>query len=258
MKKLILSSIICLSFAPILLSSCKKDDNNSSNNNNNNNNQAGKVNVTFENKVGNEELVFNTKTYKNQNGEDFTISMFNYYISNIRLESVDGKTYAEPESYHLVMEDKPASKSFTLSDVPAGKYKSVTFLIGVDSLRNVSGAQTGALDPAHGMFWTWNTGYIMLKFEGASPQSTATDNKLAYHLGGFSGANSVLRTVTLTFASPIDINGAATGNLQLQADLLQLFRSPNMVEFSQYRSSHLSGEASRKIADNYQTMFRLK
>jgi hypothetical protein len=34
----------------------------------------------------------------------------------------------------------------------------IKFLLGVDSLKNVSGIQTGALDPAKGMFWTWNTG----------------------------------------------------------------------------------------------------
>jgi hypothetical protein len=44
-------------------------------------------------------------------------------------------------------------------------YNRLSFVIGVDSARNVSGAQTGALDPANGMFWTWNTGYIMAKWK---------------------------------------------------------------------------------------------
>lgn len=252
MKKQILSTILLLSVAPVLFSSCKKDDNN------NNSTQAGKADFTFENKVGNADLAMNGTTYKNQNGDDFTVSTFNYYISNIKLTTTDGKTYVEPESYHLVKQDKPDSKKFTLNNIPAGKYKSVTFLIGVDSLRNVSGAQTGALATENNMFWSWNTGYIMMKFEGTSPQSAATNNSLTYHVGGFSGVNSVLRTVTLDFASPIDINGAASGNIRLKANLLQLFGSPNIVNFSQHQMSHLSGEASRKLADNYQTMFSLQ
>lgn len=249
MKKQILSTVLFLSFAPILFSSCKKDDDNG--------NKAGKADITFDNKVGNDDLTLATATYKNQNGDDFTVNTFNYYISNIKLTTVDGKTYAEPESYHLVKQDNPGSKKFSLNNVPAGKYKSVTFLIGVDSLRNVSGAQTGALATENNMFWSWNTGYIMMKFEGTSPQSAATNKNLTYHVGGFAGVNSVLRTVTLDFASPIDINGAASGNIRLKANLLQLFGSPNTVDFSQHQMSHLSGEASKKLADNYQTMFSL-
>jgi hypothetical protein len=47
----------------------------------------------------------------------------------------------------------------------------IRFLLGVDSARNVSGIQTGALDPARGMFWTWNSGYVMAKIEGSSPSA---------------------------------------------------------------------------------------
>ena len=54
--------------------------------------------------------------------------------------------------------------------MPAGNYNSLSFLLGVDSMHNVSGAQTGALDPANDMFWTWNSGYVMAKMEGASPR----------------------------------------------------------------------------------------
>ena len=43
------------------------------------------------------------------------------------------------------MAETPESLNFTIKDVPYGKYKSVEFLIGVDSVRNFSGAQYGAL-----------------------------------------------------------------------------------------------------------------
>ena len=43
--------------------------------------------------------------------------------------------------------------------------------LGVDSLRNVTGVQTGALDPAMDMYWTWNTGYVMAKLEAAAQQA---------------------------------------------------------------------------------------
>ena len=53
--------------------------------------------------------------------------------------------------------------------LPEGDYTELQFLLGVDSLHNVSGAQTDDLDPAKDMFWTWNSGYVMAKMEGNSP-----------------------------------------------------------------------------------------
>ncbi len=69
------------------------------------------------------------------------------------------------------------------------------FLLGVDSLHNVSGAQTDALDPAKDMFWTWNTGYVMAKLEGNSPSSALVNNKYEFHVGGFSGKYNVLKKI---------------------------------------------------------------
>ena len=82
---------------------------------------------------------------------------------------------------------KPTAKAatLTLSDVPEGSYTEMSYVLGVDSTRNVSGAQAGALSTANGMFWSWSTGYIMLKAEGTSPNSGT--GSFSFHLGGFSG-----------------------------------------------------------------------
>ncbi len=129
--------------------------------------------------------------------ESITFTTLRYYISNIRLHKTDGSTWTEEESYHIV--DASARHAhINLTDLPAGEYNGVTFLIGVDSLRNVSGAQTGALDPAESMFWSWNSGYIFVKAEGSSP--AASNDSFVYHLGGFQGANNAIREVHLHFS----------------------------------------------------------
>ena len=127
------------------LFSCKKDETPA---------KEGTIKMEFFNVAGSEKLALNDKWYKNQNGDSFTVTKFNYYISNIRFNTTSGGSYAETESYHLVEQSAPASQSFDISKVPAGTYNSVTFTIGVDSLRNVSGVQSGDLDPAKGMFWS--------------------------------------------------------------------------------------------------------
>src|SRR5262249_39442029 len=93
-------------------------------------------------------------TYSNTSKDGFTVTKFNYYISNIKLYRDNGTVYVEPESYHII-KHVDSLTSFSINRLPEGTYNRVEFLIGVDSLRNVSGAQKGALDPKHEMFWTW-------------------------------------------------------------------------------------------------------
>ena len=220
---------------------------------------TGKVYLEMFNVVGGGNLKLNNEWYRNQNGDSFTVSKFNYYISNIKLNGSGATaTYTEAESYHLVEHSTtPSEMAFSLAKVPAGKYSSITFMIGVDSLRNVSGAQTGALDPALGNFWSWNTGYIMLKFEGNSPQAPTADGRLVMHCGGFSGVNNVLKTITIIFPNEIEVTKNATPHVHLKADVLAMFKSPNVVAFATNNTIHMPGAAANKLADNYANMFTI-
>lgn len=220
-------------------------------------NDTGSIQLEFFNKAGSSSLVLNDQWYTNENGDSFTVSKFNYYISNIVLNGSNGTAdYTEPESYHLVEHSAtPADMSFGIAGVPKGTYKSVTFMIGVDSLRNVSGAQTGALDPALGNFWTWSTGYIMLKMEGKSPKSPEIGGALLFHCGGFSGANNVLKTITLDFATDIEVTATQEPHVHIEANLLALFKSPNVIDFAMMNKVHMPGAGAKKLADNYANMF---
>ena len=108
---------------------------------------TGSLKIEFEAMVDTSALVFNTKNYLNANGDTFNVSVFKYYISNIVLTKSDNSTYTEPNSYHLIDHSNASSLVVTIPDVPNGEYKGITFMIGVDSIRNVSGVQSGDLDP---------------------------------------------------------------------------------------------------------------
>ncbi|MCA8829344.1 MbnP family protein [Hymenobacter pini] len=217
----------------------------------------GPLDIEMDHLVGNTPLTLNTSTYTTPLGQQFTVSTFNYYLSNIKLKKADGTEYAEPESYHLVKESDAKTKMFTLTDVPAGDYTSLTFTIGVDSTRNVSGAQTGALDPTNGMFWTWNSGYIFTKLEGSSPQAGG-NKQLVFHIGGFKKPNNTIRTVSPSLnGATIQIRKDRTPAVHLQADVLKMFTGPNPVDFSTL-SNTMGGANSVKVADNQAAgMFRV-
>ncbi len=212
------------------------------------------VKVEVANKVGTANLSLNNQWYLNEHSDSFTVSKLMYYLSNVQLVGAAG-TYTEVESYHLVSQADAASLVLDLKDVPVGDYTKITFMIGVDSLRNVSGAQTGALDPVNGMFWSWNTGYIMLKLEGNSPKSPLTDGGLVFHAGGYKGQYAVQRTVSITLPAAITVKKGVVNHIHLDADVLKMFKSPTLFDFATLHTIHSEGKDAKNFADNYSGMF---
>lgn len=243
-----------------VLFSCKKDPESSTpTGSGGTTTTTGSLSLEFENMVGDSELVLTTKNYINQNGDTFNITAFKYYISNIKLTKSDGSIYTESNSYHFLNASNSSSLAFTLPNVPYGTYTGVTFTIGVDSVRNVSGAQTGALDPANGSFWSWSTGYIMVKLEGTSPQANTTTKALTFHVGGFSGTNNVLKTVSPSFGgSTANVSSTVTPEIHFKVDIAQMFKSPNVISFNSISTIHMPGANAKKIADNYASMISVE
>ncbi len=218
---------------------------------------TGAFNLLFKNTVGDSALVLETSEYKNANGDTFTISTFNYYISNVKLIADDNSVYTESESYHLLSAFNDNTLKIPLKNVPFKKYISISFMIGVDSVKNVTGIQGGDLDPAKGMFWNWNTGYIMAKFEGYSSKSPEVDKTVLYHVGGFSGSNSVLKTVGLDFPTAMTVSETESPKLKVKADVLEWFTSPQNISFSSLYVIHAPGADAKKMADNFADMFSI-
>ncbi|MDI9340496.1 MAG: hypothetical protein QM534_07985 [Sediminibacterium sp.] len=217
---------------------------------------TGNLTVQFTNMVDAQPLVFNTG-YKIMGGDSFKVTKLNYYITNIRITKTDNSVYSETNSYHLVEHSNPSSTSITLPNVPNGSYKSISFTLGVDSALNVSGAQQGDLSPTKGMFWSWNSGYIMFKLEGSSPASGASSKGLLYHVGGFSGANKTQREFAFNFgATTANVNGTSTTpKVKVSTNVTELFRNPNTINFSVLHTVHMPGADAKKLADNYADMF---
>jgi hypothetical protein len=196
------------------------------------------------------DLVYGTK-YKNMNGDTFTVSMFKYYITNVVLTKDDGSKFYEAASYHLL--DHSTTTEFTINNIPIGTYKSMSYLIGVDSIHNVSGAQDGDLSPSKGMYWAW-TGYVNLKFEGNSNQAGSIDKTLTFHIGGYSGSNNTGQQRTLTFGQDLVIAGGKTPQLKLKTNVCELFKNPFAFDFGHTYDITGPGIAANGFAANYADM----
>jgi hypothetical protein len=217
--------------------------------------KTGIVKFTFRNMVSTSPMALVLGVYTNPFGEVYSITRFKYYVSNIHLTGTAGSA-SEANSYHLVDESIPGSLTFSF-ETDLNTFSGISFLIGVDSTRNVSGAQTGALDPLNDMFWTWNSGYIMAKMEGTSPQSNQVGNKIEYHIGGFSGVNSALKTVNLPFPAgkSLIINEGKISEISLEADFDKWWQTPNDLMIVNTPVCTTPGSLAKQVADNYSKMF---
>lgn len=169
--------------------------------------------------------VGNTYTHS-KTGDVITFSLFKYYVSNIKLKKSDGTWWSQPNSYFLLDAKTTEESTISINNIPVGDYVEMEYMMGVDSEKNVTGANDGALSFIHGMYWDWNSGYIMLKCEGTSPSSPVVGNTFALHLGGFTGDNNVITVKNTNFSgSTLKIDGKTTHTVKLVANPARLWHT---------------------------------
>jgi len=215
--------------------------------------QKGAFEIKLDHKFGASAFAFGTP-YNTNSAEEVTFNKLNYYISAVKLIKADNSVWEEPESYHLVKFQNGVSQTLTINNTPAGAYKGLSFTIGVDSLRNVSGSQTGALDPANQMFWSWNSGYIFVKAEGTSPQSTGMNNSFSYHLGGFRNSNqtNANQPVSFTFdGAVIDVKQGSKPSIHLNVNVKNLFDGSTTLSIASNPMTHMPGAMAVSLAKNF-------
>lgn len=256
---------VCL--APLLLLSCNKekvqppfDEGN-----------LAPFSIEFDNIVGGQNLYLDREAYVNASGEPYSVTLLQYYISNIMVRKADGTQYIVPQdsSYFLIKEHDPDSR-FARVHVPEGDYTELTFTLGVDSLRSTMSIdrRKGVLDPGagmdEGMYWGWNSGYIFFKMEGTSPDAPldpSGQHKFRYHIGGFGGYDAPtinnIKTVTLdlTSAGEAKVRKDRKSNIHLMVDIGKVMDGVNTIKIADNPTVMFS-EFSMRIADNFTKMFR--
>lgn len=178
------------------------------------------------------------------------IDHLRYYVSNVRLTKTDSSVWTLPNAYFLI--DATQRDTLTLRGVPFGQYVKLTFDIGVDSAANARGDHTGDLDPARGMYWTWQTGYKFLSLEGRWLGDTAR-RVIEYHIG----RAPMRRTIGLRLPRPAAVTAAATPHAQLEVRALAIFGGPHQLNLrdDQDRTIMFDTSYAQRVADNYATMF---
>lgn len=193
------------------------------------------------------------KKYKNPFGEIFEISRFRFYAGQISPVYTDSTVKTKIQNkYHLIDFSDSSSTRIAIS-VMAGTCNGIQFLLGVDSTDQSGGAQTGALDPARGMFWTWNSGYQSFKLEGSSPVSGQPAHTIAYHIGGYRYPYSTVWKIRIntTDDEVFRITNENKINVDIPLDLDYFFDGQTPVHIKEIPTCTTTGELARKISENF-------
>jgi len=189
--------------------------------------------------------------YQNAAGETLQINRLQFYTSQWKYINANNDTIDLSTAHFLMNAFAMASLSLPF-DLPKNA-KTVLFNVGVEKDKNTSGIQTGVLDPALGMFWTWRSGYIMAKLHGVSPNAKTAGNRFSYEVGGFEPPFDAVRTIVLNLPS-----GKGSSNQTIiHTNLAAWFNGKHPIQISQTPNCHNAGKLAMLLADNYATLFSI-
>jgi hypothetical protein len=219
----------------------------------------GTLKLQLESDINGSKIKLNSVKYLNEHLDTFTVSSLKYYISNIRLKDASGNFYTVPESYYLIDVSISNDTTLIIPNIPEGDYIQAEVAVGIDSIRNHTGAQTGALDPtvASVMFWSWSAGYKFVVLEGT--YKTAGSNgiqPLVYHIAD--DPNFKIYTFNAASANWTDltIREGKTTKIKTTVNFEEMFKSPNTISFD-IMNNVAGGAESITIANNYADMIRV-
>ena len=152
-----------------------------------------KIDVLIQLNYNNEKIVL-SKSYQNNYADNFIINKLQFYISDLRFYSQNKEVLEYHKKYILI--DIENENSLKISIPSNLMFDQVLFNIGIDEETNKTGAKGGDLDPIHGMYWTWNSGYINFKLEGLYNNN----NEFMFHIGGFMKPYNTLQKVKINKA----------------------------------------------------------
>jgi hypothetical protein len=187
----------------------------------------GQISISAKNVIENVPFQLGQMVYTNNAGNQYRLDVLKYYLSNFEIFNETGGSH-KFGNYELIDESKNESKKFILDSIPAGTYNKIKFYVGVDSITNQTLNNPGDLDLSKGMFWTWSTGYIFLKAEGAFIDTEATQKPLVFHLG----SNAALAEVEMQIPSFTINKNIQKMNILL--DVNTLFGLNKPINFNTY------------------------
>ena len=185
--------------------------------------------INFTHKVDGSDLITNSMIYTNSAGENYDVKTLKYLISDINLHSDDGNTLLLDEVHFIDISDA-STFSFTVEDVPNNNYTSISYTMGLDTIKNINNLYIN--ESYHSaMAWpeTNGGGYHYMKLEGSyNNDSTFYNTHTGGTMGGDYSFNNV-EDISLTVDDDLE-----DVSIDINMEINNWYSSPNQIEFSSY------------------------
>lgn len=260
MKKITQLLIFC--FAILLFVSCTDKE------------ETGTVTIQFEHVVGGSipgpmPLMLNELSYYNRADNLYQVNEVKYFISKMRLIGYEDNYFSikQDRGIHYVDLIYPNTTTWELKDIPAGSYKAVQFVFGLDEEDNVSNSFPNP--PECNFFWPEHLGggYHYMQINGKWEIEPGTLKNFNFHTGiGQLYRNNVITidsifayihnyfVVTLPINFEVEKNQNST--LGLVMDINEWFQNPYVYDHNVYGTSIMQNqEAQQIIRENGRTVF---
>ena len=104
------------------------------------------------------------------------------------------------------------------------------------------------------MYWNSTDGFAAVEIYGTTNYSP--DSTFNFRIGGI-GSNNALKTITCSFGGQmLIVDGARNATLHLFAEILDMFKVPQDINFTNTHHVTVPGTDAVMMANNYADMFR--
>lgn len=217
---------------------------------------SGPINIQVRHVISGRPLLLDSLRYPKFGNEIFSVKRLSYLLSDVSFQKEDG-IWIGPVADVAWIDAGKRRVTFSVNDLPKGKYRSMRFVLGLDSKKN--NFDFDSVHPDHPLnpslnklHWSWQGGYVFLALEGHYRES---GKRRGYSLHFARSANRKFINVPLK----ID-HGLATGII-LDFDVTSLLSTPRPIIFSKDGESTHSRKGDPlvdSISKNLAGAFRLR
>lgn len=221
----------------------------------------GSLNIQVAHEVNGQPLVTDTLCYATEAGNPYLVNEVQWFLSRLELEDEAGHVVSLA-SVCYIDTDISESRSLHFDDVPAGDYRALRFVFGLNATDNVTGIFSDP--PESNMFWpdALGGGYHYMKLNGKYRTDDDLLAPLAIHLG--TGQNAELTEFydnSFTVELPIELAIAegSADTLYLVMNIDRWFSDPHVYDFNVYGSAIMQNqEAQQALKENGHDVFSIQ
>lgn len=209
------------------------------------------ITLKFVGQIGGSDIskVSSVNHFSKSEGERFKVSNWAMILSHVALIKNNGDTLQLGDGYQYVNYLDENKNSRTIRNIPAGHYKGISFMLGLDpGVNHDDPAKWPANHPLNGfttgLHWGWSSGYIFHAFDG-----NYIKDSVSSMISGFSfhtATDKYPKQITLNFEFDVD-NSLKTAYIITNAE--DIFAKPNSVKLTNGSVSHSEGASEMILMD---------